>query len=45
MKSLRKELRFNIPNRRGSVNITSKIEKALIERDVGEGLCFVKPGK
>jgi secondary thiamine-phosphate synthase enzyme len=41
MKSYRKELWFNIPSRRGLVNITSEVEKALAESGVREGLCLV----
>jgi thiamine phosphate synthase YjbQ (UPF0047 family) len=45
MKSFRKELWFNVQIRRKFMNITSEIEKALIESGVGEGLCFVKQEK
>ncbi|MCX7883756.1 MAG: secondary thiamine-phosphate synthase enzyme YjbQ [Caloramator sp.] len=38
MKSYRKELWFNIPSRRGFVNITSDIEKHLKESEIKEGL-------
>ncbi|SKB00236.1 secondary thiamine-phosphate synthase enzyme [Caloramator quimbayensis] len=38
MKSYRKELWFNIPSRRGFVNITSDIEKCLKESGIKEGL-------
>jgi thiamine phosphate synthase YjbQ (UPF0047 family) len=41
MKSFRKELWFNTPNRRGFVNITSEVEKALIESGIRKGLCLV----
>ena len=41
MKSYRKELWFNIPSRRGFVNITSDVEKALAESAIREGLCLV----
>jgi len=41
MKSYRKELWFNIPSRRGFVNITSEVEKALVESIIHEGLCLV----
>jgi len=41
MKSYRKELWFDIPNRRGFVNITSEVEKGLIESGIREGLCLV----
>jgi secondary thiamine-phosphate synthase enzyme len=43
MKSYRKELLFNIPSRRGFVNITSKVEEALRESGIIEGLCLVNP--
>ena len=38
MKSYRKELFFNIPSRRGFVNITSQVEEALRESGITEGL-------
>ena len=41
MKSYRKELFFNIPSRRGFVNITSEVEEALRESGIQEGLCLV----
>ncbi|HNK63098.1 MAG TPA: secondary thiamine-phosphate synthase enzyme YjbQ [Anaerolineales bacterium] len=41
MKSYRKELWFNIPNRRGFVNITHQVEEALRESGIQEGLCLV----
>ena len=41
MKSYRKELFFNIPSRRGFVNITSQVEEALRESGISEGLCLV----
>ena len=41
MKSYRKELWFNIPGRRGFVNITPQVEAVLAESGVGEGLCLV----
>jgi secondary thiamine-phosphate synthase enzyme len=41
MKSYRKELWFNLPNRRGFINITSEVQKALDESGVREGLCLV----
>ncbi len=43
MKSYRKELFFNIPNRRGFVNITPQVEEALRESGIREGLCLVNP--
>ena len=41
MKSFRKELWFNIPSRRGFVNITAEVESALRESGICEGLCLV----
>ncbi len=41
MKSYRKELWFNIPSRRGFVNITRQVEEALQESGIKEGLCLV----
>lgn len=41
MKSYRKELWFNIPNRRGFVNITPQVEDALRESGIQEGLVLV----
>jgi secondary thiamine-phosphate synthase enzyme len=41
MKSYRKELWFEIPQRRGFVNITPQIESCLHESGVREGLCLV----
>ncbi|MDR3573076.1 MAG: secondary thiamine-phosphate synthase enzyme YjbQ [Anaerolineaceae bacterium] len=38
MKSYRKELWFNLPNRRGFVNITSQVQAALKESGIQEGL-------
>ncbi len=43
MKSYRKELWFNIPARRGFVNITSQVEACLKESGIQEGLCLVNP--
>ena len=43
MKSFRKELWFNIPSRRGFVNITPQVEEALRESGIREGLCLVNP--
>lgn len=43
MKSYRKELLFNIPSRRGFLNITSQVEEALEESGIKEGLCLVNP--
>lgn len=41
MKSYRKELWFNIPHRRGYVNITSQVEEALRESGINEGLTLI----
>lgn len=41
MKSFRKELWFNIPNRRGLVNITRDVQSAIDESGVKEGLVLV----
>jgi len=41
MKSHRKELWFNIPSRRGFVNITREVETAIQESGVKEGLVLV----
>lgn len=41
MKSFRKELWFNIPSRRGFVNITPDIKECLAESGIKEGLCLV----
>ncbi len=41
MKSYRKELWFEVPARRGFVNITHDVEDAVTESGVREGLCLV----
>jgi secondary thiamine-phosphate synthase enzyme len=41
MKSYRKELWFEIPQRRGFVNITPEIESSLRDSGIREGLCLV----
>ena len=41
MKSYRKELWFNVPGRRGFVNITPEVEVALRESGVREGFVLV----
>jgi secondary thiamine-phosphate synthase enzyme len=41
MKSFRKELWFQIPNRRAFINITSQVEECLSESKVEEGLLLV----
>ena len=40
MKNYRKELAFNIPKRRGFVNITAQVAEAISESGVKEGLCL-----
>ena len=41
MKSYRKELWFEVPLRRGFVNITPRVDACLRESGVQEGLCLV----
>ena len=41
MKSHRKELWFEVPSRRGFVNITGEVEAAVDAAGVREGLCLV----
>ena len=41
MKSFRKELWFNVPARRGFVNITDQVETCLKESGINEGLVLV----
>jgi len=41
MKSYRKELWFNVPSRRGFLNITRQVEQCLKESGVSEGLILV----
>ena len=43
MKSYRKVLHFNLPTRRGLVNITGEVQRAIDESGVKEGLCLVNP--
>jgi len=43
MKSYRKELHFNIPSRRGLVNITGQVQKAIDESGIAEGMVLVNP--
>jgi len=43
MRSYRKELWFNLSTRRGFVNITPQVEKAVRESGIQEGLCLVNP--
>ena len=41
MKTFRKELWFNVPARRGFINITPQVEECLRESGIGEGLVLV----
>jgi secondary thiamine-phosphate synthase enzyme len=41
MKSYRQELHFNLPTRRGFVNITPQVESCLRESGIQEGLALV----
>ncbi|RJX34484.1 MAG: YjbQ family protein [Desulfarculus sp.] len=41
MKSHRQELWFNVPSRRGFINITPQVNEALATSGVGEGLALV----
>src|SRR5262245_2564907 len=41
MKTYRKELWFNVPTRRGFVNITARVEECLHESGIAEGLLLV----
>ena len=41
MKTLRKELHFNLPARRGLVNITGQVQQAVSESGVKDGLVLV----
>ncbi len=41
MKTFRKELWFNVPSRRGFINITSQIQNCINESSVQEGLVLV----
>lgn len=41
MKSYRKELWFNVPSRRGFINITPQVEEALRESGIREGFVLV----
>jgi secondary thiamine-phosphate synthase enzyme len=41
VKSFRKELWFELPVRRGFINITPQVEAALRESGIREGLCLV----
>ena len=41
MKTYREELWFDIPTRRAFLNITPKVEHALAQSGIREGLCLV----
>ncbi len=41
MKSFRETLSFNVPDRRGYINITPQVEKCLNKSGIKEGLCLV----
>jgi secondary thiamine-phosphate synthase enzyme len=41
MKNYREELWFNIPDRRGFVNITPQVEECVRKSGIKEGLCLV----
>jgi secondary thiamine-phosphate synthase enzyme len=41
LKSFRKELWFNVPSRRGLVNITPKVNEAIEESGIKEGLVLI----
>ncbi|GAB4165534.1 MAG: secondary thiamine-phosphate synthase enzyme YjbQ [Geothermobacteraceae bacterium] len=41
MKSFRRELWFQVPDRRGFVNITRQVEECLLDSGIQEGLCLV----
>ena len=41
MKSYRKELWFNVPTRRGFINITSQVEECLRESGITEGIVLI----
>jgi thiamine phosphate synthase YjbQ (UPF0047 family) len=41
MKTHRKELWFDVPQRRQLINITGQVEGALRESGIREGLCLV----
>ncbi len=41
MKSYRQELWFNVPGRRGFLNITPQVQDCLRESGIQEGLCLV----
>jgi len=41
MKSFRKELWFNVPSRRGFINITNEVQAAVTASGVADGFCLV----
>ena len=41
MKSYRKELWFEVPSRRGFINITGQVDNCIMESGVKEGLVLV----
>lgn len=43
MKSYRKELWFNLPTRRGFINITPEVEQCLRESGIQEGFVLINP--
>jgi secondary thiamine-phosphate synthase enzyme len=43
MKSYRKELLFNVPDRRGYINITSEVQSAINDSGIIEGLVLINP--
>lgn len=43
MKSYREEITVEIPQRRGFINITPQVERAIGKSGVREGLCLVNP--
>jgi secondary thiamine-phosphate synthase enzyme len=43
MKSYRKELWFNLPTRRGFINITPQVEQCLRESSIQEGIVLINP--
>ena len=43
MKSYRKELWFNVPTRRGFINITSQVQACLKESGIHEGIALINP--
>ncbi len=43
MKTYRKELHFNLPTRRGLVNITNQVQKTIDDSGIKEGLALINP--